>query len=260
MNDLSNPISSNLSYVWIVVTIIPLLLFLNFAYAQEPTSERVPDWVKTTAKWYSEGKVSEKEFLNAIKFLVDSKIIVLNVKTDDSMPATETSNSISTQTPVSKPRLNMCQVLYPTYNTMSPMGFKAKYSHINYISDCINLYKDPVWNYQGDDRIEKLYQRFLEIREERKQQTPKLSTEPSVKIVSSINIGTEKFLVKFNVCAGDLIIDKAKILINSKIESVVIGSNKDIPANACRTYETQIHAKYKENIEASIMEQFLIKN
>ena len=67
-------------------------------------------------------------------------------------------------------------------------------------------------------------------------------------------------MVKFNVCAGDLTIDKAKILINSKIESVVIGSTKDIPANACRTYETQLYAKYKENIESSIIEQFLIGN
>ncbi len=256
---MGNPLKLSNSTIWIAATVIPLLFFLNFAFAQEQTTERVPDWVKTTAKWYSEGKVSEKEFLNAIKFLVENKIIKLDNQTSDSEPVQDITKPSSTQTPVSKPRLNTCQVLYPTYNTMGPIGFKTKYSHITYINECVKLYKDPVWSYKGEDRLDKLYMRFLELREEVKQQTPKPSTAPSVKITSSVNIGAEKFLVKFNVCAGDLAVDKAKILINSGIESIVIGSTKDIPANACRTYETQLHAKYPANIKASIIEQFLIE-
>ena len=35
----------------------------------------IPDWVKNNAKWWSEGKISEKEYLDAIKFLIDSQII-----------------------------------------------------------------------------------------------------------------------------------------------------------------------------------------
>ena len=45
---------------------------LPFASAQ---SSDVPDWVKNNAKWWSEGKISEKEYLDAIKFLVENKII-----------------------------------------------------------------------------------------------------------------------------------------------------------------------------------------
>lgn len=44
-------------------------------------AELVPEWVKNTAMWYAEGKISEADFLNAIKFLIDNDIIVLEEKT-----------------------------------------------------------------------------------------------------------------------------------------------------------------------------------
>lgn len=48
-------------------------LSVNFANA-----ESVPEWVKNTALWYGEGVVSEGEFLNMIKFLIENKVIVLD--------------------------------------------------------------------------------------------------------------------------------------------------------------------------------------
>ena len=38
-------------------------------------AEAVPDWIKNNAKWWAEGKISEAEFLNAIKFLIENNII-----------------------------------------------------------------------------------------------------------------------------------------------------------------------------------------
>lgn len=46
------------------------------------SAELVPEWVKNTAKWYAEGKISETEFINAIKFLVENNIIVLKEKAE----------------------------------------------------------------------------------------------------------------------------------------------------------------------------------
>jgi len=46
-------------------------LLFNTAYAA------VPDWVKNTAKWYGEGKISEKDFLGAIKYLINNGILTL---------------------------------------------------------------------------------------------------------------------------------------------------------------------------------------
>ena len=50
-----------------------VLLSVNVASAQA-----VPEWVKNTALWYGEGIVSEGEFLNMIKFLVENKVIVID--------------------------------------------------------------------------------------------------------------------------------------------------------------------------------------
>ena len=42
---------------------------------QQGFAESVPSWIKNTAKWYGEGKISEIEFLNAIKYLINNKIL-----------------------------------------------------------------------------------------------------------------------------------------------------------------------------------------
>ena len=41
------------------------------------SAQSVPDWVKTAALWYGQDKTSEAEFLSAIKFLIESGVIVL---------------------------------------------------------------------------------------------------------------------------------------------------------------------------------------
>jgi hypothetical protein len=38
-------------------------------------TKKVPDWIKNTALWYGQGKISEDEFLNAIKYLISEGII-----------------------------------------------------------------------------------------------------------------------------------------------------------------------------------------
>lgn len=43
-------------------------------------AEAVPEWIKNTAKWWAEGKITETEFLNAIKFLIEKNIIVVESK------------------------------------------------------------------------------------------------------------------------------------------------------------------------------------
>jgi len=38
-------------------------------------AENVPDWVKNTAGWWADDKISEEEFVNTIEFLVNEEII-----------------------------------------------------------------------------------------------------------------------------------------------------------------------------------------
>jgi plastocyanin len=41
------------------------------------SAESLPQWIKNTALWYGEGSISEAEFLNAIKFLIENDLIEL---------------------------------------------------------------------------------------------------------------------------------------------------------------------------------------
>lgn len=44
----------------------------------ELTSSKLPEWVRNVFVWYADGKVSEDELLNSIKYLVQEKIIILD--------------------------------------------------------------------------------------------------------------------------------------------------------------------------------------
>ena len=51
--------------------ILPLIFLTGVSVFVEGTvaqTASVPDWVKTTAGWWAEGKISEQEYLNSIEF------------------------------------------------------------------------------------------------------------------------------------------------------------------------------------------------
>ena len=60
------------SVIFIVIVTI-ITVFFPLAYA-----EMVPDWVKNTAGWWATDAISEKEFVNAIEFLIKDGIIQVN--------------------------------------------------------------------------------------------------------------------------------------------------------------------------------------
>jgi len=233
---------------------IPILLFLVVGMVSVSADSLVPQWIKNTALWYGQGNISEQEFLNSITYLINNKIIFLDEqKKSEAMDPTIISEDVI----VTKPRINQCSVLYQSYKNIGKAQFLSKYEHVTFINVCVKLYQDPVWKYQGDDRTEKLNEKFIQLDQKIKEEKAKLSYEPSVTILSKTKIGNEKYDVKFNVCAGDKKLDKAKVLIKSQIESVEYGTSKDVPENACRSYATQINAKNSDNIFITILEQVI---
>ena len=60
---------------------IPMVMFsilLISGSANMATAETIPEWVKNNALWYGQGVISETEFLNAIKFLVENDILIIS--------------------------------------------------------------------------------------------------------------------------------------------------------------------------------------
>lgn len=56
---------------------IILALVVSVGALEAANAEKVPSWVKNMAKWFGDGIVSETEFLNAIKYLINNGIIDL---------------------------------------------------------------------------------------------------------------------------------------------------------------------------------------
>jgi hypothetical protein len=74
---------------------IPIIVFsiLLFSFsANFANAESVPEWIKNNALWYGQGIISETEFLNAIKFLIENDIIVLESK--DTEPSKNLNSSV----------------------------------------------------------------------------------------------------------------------------------------------------------------------
>jgi plastocyanin len=61
----------------IIPTVIFSILLVSFS-TNIANAEPVPEWIKNNALWYGQGTISEAEFLNAIKFLIENEIIVLD--------------------------------------------------------------------------------------------------------------------------------------------------------------------------------------
>lgn len=60
-----------------VLIILSSLLIFPFILSNNVQAELIPDWVKQLAKFYGDDQISEIEFINAIKFLIQSGIIVI---------------------------------------------------------------------------------------------------------------------------------------------------------------------------------------
>jgi len=45
---------------------------------QIPDTKPIPEWVRGVFAFWADGKISDQELIDAIKFLVESKVIILN--------------------------------------------------------------------------------------------------------------------------------------------------------------------------------------
>ena len=46
--------------------------------ASGQSESKIPDWVKNNAKWWAEGVITEDEFVNGLKYMIEKRIISVN--------------------------------------------------------------------------------------------------------------------------------------------------------------------------------------
>ncbi|MGY5151042.1 MAG: hypothetical protein ACW9XA_02070 [Candidatus Nitrosopumilus sp. bin_6a] len=68
----------NLNKLSILLT-ISLVGFIGFAITASATDSTIPDWVKNNAKWWSEGTISESDYVKSLQYLVSNGIIQIPI-------------------------------------------------------------------------------------------------------------------------------------------------------------------------------------
>jgi len=74
---------------FVLIAICLITLFITPVYA-----ESIPDWVQDVFLWYGQGQISEDEVLNAIKFLIESGIIEIDLSSISVNVPKESSSDI----------------------------------------------------------------------------------------------------------------------------------------------------------------------
>ncbi len=73
---------------------------------------------------------------------------------------------IAAEIELSENDIEWCQEVHPQYEILGLDWFLENYHYTIEARVCGSLYQDPVWNYEGDDRIDKLLERskyFIEL-------------------------------------------------------------------------------------------------
>jgi len=53
-----------------------LKLFFEFGTKNEPLQYHIPQWFKdNTAKWFVDGKISEQEFVDVLKYMANKNLL-----------------------------------------------------------------------------------------------------------------------------------------------------------------------------------------
>ena len=118
---------------------------------QAEKNSLIPSWIKNNAKWWSEGRVPDSEFVNGIKYLIEQKIMKIeNTQADNNMVGNVISTTGSFTTVKTDKEI---------YNTeeeikISGSGFESGDVNIAIIENRLGYFLDrsidfPYWNRTG---------------------------------------------------------------------------------------------------------------
>ncbi len=58
-----------------VILTITIIGFLGFSITASAADSAIPDWIKNNAKWWSEGSISDSDYVESLEYLINNGII-----------------------------------------------------------------------------------------------------------------------------------------------------------------------------------------
>jgi len=159
--------------------------------------------------------------------------------------------------PLTDSQIKDCESIHDDFILLSDFDFYTRYQTHNFAGNCVMLYEDPLWDYEGSDRYEKLSDKSVELTQKREAELKQRLENFYVKSKSLTELqipGT--FLFKFEGCTGDQTINANDISIVSDKETVPFTTfanlEREIPPGVCAKLERQIRADDPNSIKVVI--------
>ena len=150
-----------------------------------------------------------------------------------------------------------CESIHDDFTSLSDFDFYTRYQTHTFAGNCVMLYEDSLWDYDGSDRYELLSDRSAILTQEREAEL-KQSRENfyiESKSLTELEIpGT--FLLIFEGCTGSQTVNLNEVYLISDIETVPIttfaNTEREISPGVCNLIERQIRADDPNSIKVVI--------
>jgi len=134
---------------------------------------------------------------------------------------------------LTKNQLQQCEHLYFNYKKFDEAEFLKRYAFKSFIKECIKLYKDPKWTFNGKDKVDQYFAKSVNTKNNDS------NSKLSIKITHKLKVGNTRYLAGFAACAttnGAM----PNFLFKSDKEQFIGSSTKMITANTCRSFSTYL--------------------
>jgi hypothetical protein len=159
--------------------------------------------------------------------------------------------------PLTESQVKECESIHKDFGSLSDLDFYNRYQLHEFSGNCVMLYEDSLWDYDGSDRYEKLSERSTELIQERETGLNQSRENFYINSRSVIELqipGT--FLFEFEGCSGDQTINASDISVVSDKETVLlakfVAEQRTIPPGSCNLLEVQIRANDPSSIKVVI--------
>ena len=128
----------------------------------------------------------------------------------------------------------LCEAKYDTFKKLGTENFSKTYSHLTYLPDCLMLFKDPSWTFNGKEKIDRQYEKIYQIKN---QVNPQINNFENQKVeiskISSNKIGYQTYALKVRICSDDKIVTEPKFFVVTDKEYFLAKSSRDLTENSC---------------------------
>jgi len=137
------------------------------AYAQNTSNDEVDIMIRELIRECQDRVMADEDATGAEKTVAKR-----NCETDitNQYKNVEINYQQSAEKRAIENNLQKCEDWYPQYRYLTQDQFRLQ-KHDAIVNDCITLYDDSIWKYVGEDRLDRLSARLLEIKAEAPEET-----------------------------------------------------------------------------------------